>query len=146
MEAQGLFDANPANPSSPDYRGPQQYPKMFYHPEGGQRLIQRAEILSTPMGPQKVGEQFELISRVANDPDEEAALRDAGWHDHPARAIHASGAEMPPMISSSRERELSDEIERLQLQLAAAKNSKSAVVPKDENELAAVAPKGPKVV
>jgi len=137
MEAQGAFDVNPANTSSPDYRGPQQYPKMFYHPEGKQRLVQRAEILSTPMGPMKVGELHELINRMAADPDEEAALREAGWHDHPAKAIAASGAEMPPMVSSSREKELSDEIERLQIQLAAAKKSSKTPAPEaDENPLA----------
>lgn len=131
MEAQGAFDVNPANTSSPDYRGPAQYPKMFYHPMGEKRLIQRAEILATPMGPQKVGEMYELIQRIANDPDEEATLRDAGWHDHPARAIKASGEEEPPTVSANREQELRDEIERLQTQLAAAQRASK---PKVEEE------------
>jgi hypothetical protein len=121
MEAQGVFDVNPANTSSPDYRGPLPYPKMFYHPQGKTRVIQKAEIIGTPMGPIKVGEQTELISRIANDADEEAALRAMGWHDHPARAIGASGAEMPPMVAHGREQDLEDEIQRLTRELAEAR-------------------------
>ena len=86
MEGQGVFDDNAANSYSPVFKGPQEYPKMFYHPEGRERIVQRAEIISTPMGPERVGELVELVSRVAADADEAAALIELGWHDHPAKA------------------------------------------------------------
>jgi hypothetical protein len=121
MEAQGVFDANPANPSSPDYRGPIQYPKMFYHPKGETRITQRAEVISTPLGPQRVGEMKELIHKIAADADEEKALREEGWHEHPALAIKAGGGTVPPMVSSSREKELQVQIEQLTMQLNAVK-------------------------
>jgi hypothetical protein len=133
MEAQGVFDDNPANASSPDYQGPQAYPKLFYHPEGKERVIQRAEIIATPLGPQKVGEMFELITRIANDPTEEADLRAKGWHDHPSAAIAASGKEAPPTVTITRVPELEAEIKRLQEQLAEAQKGVVAKPPSDDD-------------
>jgi hypothetical protein len=121
MESQGVFEDNPANASSGNYRGPQEYPKMFYHPEGRENTIQRAEIIATPMGPEKVGELKELIYRPAADADEEAALRELGWHDHPAKAMHAAGKEMPQMVALNRESELERQIAELTKQLAEAR-------------------------
>ena len=138
MEAQGLFDANPANSTSPDFKGPVQFPKMFYHPEGKTRVTQKAEILSTPMGPKVVGEQSELITRLAGDPEEEEALRAAGWHDHPARAIEAGGGVAPPMVERNRERDLQKQIDALQLQLAAAQRASKPPPKEDEEPLAKV--------
>lgn len=112
LDAKGFFELNSANSSSPQYTGPVQYPKMFYHPLGKTRVIQKAEILQTPFGPQKVGEQWELIARTVSDADEEKRARAAGWHDHPAKAIAAGGSNAPPMASHSRiaalERQLAD--------------------------------------
>jgi hypothetical protein len=132
MEAQGVFDANPANSTSPDFKGPVQYPKMFYHPKGDTRVTQRAEVISTPLGPQRVGEMKELIHRVANDADEEHALREAGWWDHPALAIKASGGDAPPMVSRDRETELQAQIDLLMNQLAATKLATRAPLPKED--------------
>jgi len=132
MEAQGVFDANPANPSSPDYQGPIQYPKMFYHPQGETRITQRAEVIATPLGPERVGEMKELIHRVAHDADEEAALREAGWHDHPALAIKASGNDAPPMVSRSREKDLQDQISVLTMQLEALQRAIKPPPPKED--------------
>lgn len=131
MEGQGVFDENPANAYSPDYKGPRQYPKMFYHPEGRERVIQRAEILATPMGPEKVGELREIINRMANDADEEAALREAGWHDHPAKAMAAAGREMPQLVAVNREWELEQQIKKLEAELAVAKSSPKPPEPED---------------
>jgi hypothetical protein len=122
MEAQGTFDLNSANSSSPRYSGPVEYPKMFYHPTGKTRVIQRAEILNTPFGPQKVGEQFELISRLAKDEGEEDRLRTAGWHDHPAKAIAAGGGDAPPMTAHGRIADLERQLAALQAQLLVAKS------------------------
>jgi hypothetical protein len=136
MESQGVFDDNPANSYSSDYKGPQQYPKMFYHPEGRERVTQRAEIIATPMGPERVGELRAIINRIASDPDEEAALRTLGWHDHPAKAMKAAGKEMPPMVSLTRESELEEQIRKLTLELALAKDApKPASVDDDGFEL-----------
>lgn len=121
MEAQGVFEDNPANSQSPDYKGPLEFPKLFYHPEGRERITQRAEILATPLGPQKVGELKELISRTAMDETQERELRELGWHDHPSKAIAASGREAPPTVSTNREVDLEAQIAILQRQLAEAK-------------------------
>jgi len=121
MDAKGLFDMNSANSSSPQYQGPVEYPKMFYHPLGKQRVVQKAEILQTPFGPQKVGEQWELIARTVSDADEERRARAAGWHDHPAKAIEAGGEKAPPMAARSRIAELERQINSLTAQLNAAR-------------------------
>jgi hypothetical protein len=121
MDAKGIFDMNSANFSSPQYQGPIEYPKMFYHPLGKQRVIQKAEILQTPFGPQKVGEQWELIARTVSDPDEERRARAAGWHDHPAKAIEAGGQKAPPMAAHGRIAELERQLNDLQAQLNAAR-------------------------
>jgi hypothetical protein len=126
MESQGVFDNNAANSYSNDFKGPQQYPKMFYHPEGKERITQRAEIIATPMGPERVGELKEIINRVALDADEEAALRELGWHDHPAKAMKAAGKEMPPTVGANRESELEEQIRLLTSELA---NARTAVKP-----------------
>src|SRR5215471_635883 len=133
MEAQGILDENKANTSSPDYGGPLEYPKMFYHPRGETRVTQRAEIIATPLGPQKVGEQLELVHRIANNADEERAFRELGWHDHPSKAIAASGKEAPPTVSYSREDELRSQIEALQAQLAAAEAAVKTPFPKADD-------------
>jgi hypothetical protein len=132
MEAKGLFDQNAANSSSPMYAGPVEYPKMYYHPKGLKRVIQKAEFLQTPVGPQKVGEQFELISRIAKSQEEEDRLVRAGWHDHPAKAIAASGENAPPMTAHGRIADLERQMQILQNQLAAAR---SAPTPEPEEEV-----------
>lgn len=121
MEAKGIFDMNPANASSPQYQGPVEFPKMYYHPTGKMRVIQKAELLNTPIGPQKVGEQFELIARVARDETEAARLERAGWHDHPAKSIAASGAPAPAMTAHGRIADLERQVMILNNQLAQAR-------------------------
>lgn len=113
MAANGMFEANRANQDSPEYSGPQDYPKMLYHPEGKERITVPAEIVVTPMGPKEVGEQREIIWQIVNDADAEAKLVAEGWHDHPAKAMQAAG-KVAPAISSG------DQIARLQKQLADA--------------------------
>jgi len=135
MEGQGVFDENPNNSYSSDYKGPQRYPMMFYHPEGKERVIQRAEIIATPMGPERVGLLMEIINRVANDADEEAALRELGWHDHPAKAMQPAGKDMPQVTALNRETDLEAQIKRLTEELAAARAApKPAPNPDDKYE------------
>lgn len=114
MEHRGVFDENPSNACSPEYGGPQEYPKMLYHPEGKERITQAAEVLETPIGPKLVGEQREIISRVVKDAEEEAGLRAEGWHLHPAQAIAARGDEPPPTAHENQTKQLEAEIARLQ--------------------------------
>lgn len=121
MEAKGVFEENPANAISPRYAGAVEYPKMFYHPKGKMREVQKAEVLQTPYGPAKVGEQFELINRVVHDAEEEKRIRAAGWHDHPAKSIAASGAEAPPMADHNQVEALERQLAILQSQLALAR-------------------------
>lgn len=121
LDARGVFDENPANAQSSQYQGPVEYPKMFYHPKGQQRVVQKAEVLQTPYGPVKVGEQWELIGRLVRDADEEARARAAGWHDHPAKAIEAGGRDAPPMTAHGRIADLERQLASLQAQILAAR-------------------------
>lgn len=105
LEKAGIFDANPANSFSRDkttgasiYTGPQEYPKMLYHPEGEQQVTVPGEVLMTPFGPKLVGEQKETLWMTVQNPVEEAAAAAEGWHDHPAKAI---GARVRNLIASS---------------------------------------------
>jgi hypothetical protein len=132
MESQGVFDDNPANSYSGEFKGPLQYPKMFYHPLGQERVVQRAEIIATPMGPERVGELKQMISRVARDPDEEAALRELGWHDHPAKAMKAAGKEAPTFVGANRESELEEQIRKLTAELAVARDAPKPPPPEED--------------
>lgn len=135
MEAKGLFDTNKANISSPQYSGPLEYPKMYYHPTGKKRVVQKAELLNTPFGPQRVGEQFELISRVAKDEAEGEKLEAAGWHDHPSKAIAASGEKAPPMTAHGRIADLERQVQILQNQIRAAQAGPIADSEDDDEDL-----------
>lgn len=125
MEAKGVFKKNPANIGSQNeqgvalYTGPVQYPKMLFHPKGLERIIQKGEIVVTPMGPQKIMEQREIIWRIVNNFEEEKALLAEGWHTHPARAIEASGKEAPATGADQVIAELQRKIVELQTQQAA---------------------------
>src|SRR5215472_15182556 len=121
LDAKGIFDENPANATSPHYQGPVEYPKMYYHPKGKMRVVQKAEILQTPYGPEKVGEQWELIARTVADAQEEAKAKAAGWHDHPAKAIEASGRTAPAMTAHGKIAELERQLLLLQTQLTSAR-------------------------
>ncbi len=127
MDRAGYFRQNTANRDAvgPDrqstYKGPVAYPKMMFHPEGKTKIVVPAEVISTPFGPQRVGEQREIIWQVAQDEVQEASLREQGWHDSPAKAIRAGGGEAPPVSSLERVAELEDEMARLRAELAAAK-------------------------
>jgi hypothetical protein len=94
MEEKGYFERNPANVDARDqttgeslFKGPVQYPKMLYHPQGAEKIIVPAEIIVTPMGPQRVGEQRQLVYKVVSSEAEEAALLAAGWHSTPGAAV-----------------------------------------------------------
>lgn len=96
LEKAGAFDSNPANHFARDktngsslYKGPVEYPKMFYHPQGEQRVLVPGEWIATLNGPKLVGEQKELVSQTVEDLVAENALRADGWWDHPAKAVRA---------------------------------------------------------
>lgn len=127
MEKAGMFRSNPANIDSIDkatrvslYKGPVQFPKMLYHPKGETRITVPAEIISTPFGAKMVGEQKELISKIVESAEEEAVLKHLGWHDHPAKAIHAGGGEAPSISSSEQIASLESEMAALKKQLQEA--------------------------
>jgi hypothetical protein len=106
---------------------------MFYHPQGKQRVIQKAEVLQTPFGPTKVGEQTELINRIVQDAAEEERARAAGWHDHPAKAIAASGVAAPAMASFSEVADIERQLAILQARLNVARAAPPP--PKDDFEV-----------
>ena len=120
MEANGVFDSNAANAISSDYEGPVPYPQMFYHPQGESRVLVPGEPINTPLGVQVVGEQRELVNQIARNKIEADALRAAGWHDHPAKAVAASGKVAPAMSPDSRIKDLEAQIRRLQADAADA--------------------------
>ncbi len=102
MDEKGVFDSNPANMSARDasglsiFKGPVQYPKMFYHPEGLLRQTSPGEILATPLGPKKVGEQWAIETKIAETEAEAKVLKASGWHEHPADAEAARMGVAPP--------------------------------------------------
>jgi len=105
MDAQGMFAKNPANIQSIGsegtslYKGPQEYPKMLYHPKGLMRQVEQGEILVTPLGAKEVNKRFELISVMVQNPEEEKELRGEGWHLHPGDAMEAGGG--PAAVKSA---------------------------------------------
>lgn len=125
MEAKGVFKKNSANIGAQNeqgmatYTGPVQYPKMLFHPEGKERIIQQGEIINTPMGPQRIMQQREIIHQIVNSREEEDRLVAQGWHTHPANAIRASGKDAPPTGADQMIAELQRKIAELQASQAA---------------------------
>jgi len=95
MEKNGVFRINPANAGAQSedgtvlYSGPVEFPKMLYHPQGLERVLVPAEIISTPMGPKYSAEQREIIFVLVPNALEESRLLAEGWHQHPSDAIAA---------------------------------------------------------
>lgn len=143
----GYFAKNSANAFARDivtgenlYKGPVEYPKMLFHPEGETRVIKAGEVVVNPLtGPATQNEQREMVYAVAKDEAEEQALVAEGWHKHPALAIRArvellieaspqmSEAEkaklrkaIPSVDNASRIRELEKQLEDLLAMKAAA--------------------------
>ena len=155
MEAMGYFEGNPANAGARDdqglplYTGPVEYPKMFYHPTGEERITVPGEWIeqSGNRGPKLVGEQREIITQVARSKEEEEQLRADGWWDHPAKAIEVAVTNpdsrwykkaVPSMGADTRIRGLENEVERLKkaLEEAQALGAKVTHAPKPKPELA----------
>lgn len=91
MEEAGVFDKNPANAQARNnetgevlYKGPVEFPKMLFHPEGEMKVIVPAVAEATPFGPKYLDGQSELIYQIANNAKEEKELLGAGWHKSPA--------------------------------------------------------------
>lgn len=120
MEARGVFRENSANADSPEY-SKSSFPKMLYHPQGLERVSKPAEVVNGPYGPKEVGEQRELVTKLARSRDEELELLAEGWHPHPALAIKAAGKPMPPMSSQQRIEDLEAKAQELEAQLEEAR-------------------------
>jgi hypothetical protein len=124
MEQKGVFERNPANADSVDgegaslYKGPVQFPKMVYHPQGLERVTIAAEAVVTPLGPRMVGEQRELIWALAENQDRYDELKADGWHDSPQRALAAAGKVVLP-------EDPNETIARLEAQIAEMNAAKS---------------------
>lgn len=151
MEAKGVFEANPANASARDpvtgestYKGPVPYPRMMFHPQGAEKVIVPAEIVVTPLGPQRVGEQRQLIYKIVQNAKEEAELKALGWHSKQIQAVRARMAiegtldQAPPMSKDEEIAELNARIAALQAEkidreakaLASTQASGGVVMPK----------------
>ncbi len=105
MDAAGIFAANPANADAMQdgegnsiYKGPVQYPRMMYHPEGEERILVEGQFVTDGEGnpllrngePIVRGQQKELVWEMVNSLEEEQVLCAEGWHDHPADSIAAA--------------------------------------------------------
>ena len=93
MERKGMFAGNPANAGARDpkgrqlYKGPVQFPRMVYSPDGEFRITTPAEPVMTALGPKLVGEQRALVDKIAETAEEYEELRAAGWLDTPGEAL-----------------------------------------------------------
>lgn len=126
MEAKKFFSTNPANPGSatkdgqPLYNGPQPFPKMLYHPDGEEKVVNPGRLEMTTLGPQICGTLKELIFVTVNDRKEEREFLEQGWHDHPAKAIRAGNEKglysKPVPLISSQEHVKSLEAKLLEMQ------------------------------
>lgn len=150
MEARGIFALNPANQDSRSesgeslYAGPVEFPKMFYHPLGLERVIVPGEpltdsrgnpVIDYKTGEQKiVGEQREIIWQIAKDEAEAEALQAAGWHDLPGLAMVAAGKPAPPASPASKVKSLEDQVASLRAKLA------EAGIETEESETSSLAP------
>ncbi len=131
MEEKGVFERNPANRDSRDqttgeslYKGPVPYPRMLFHPQGAEKIIVPAEIIITPLGPQRVGEQRQLIYKIVQNEAEEAQLKAAGWHSKARLAVRArmqiEGKDMASAPALTKD----DQIANLAAQIAALQAEK----------------------
>src|SRR5207249_4961283 len=113
------------------------FPKMFYHPEGAERVLVPGELVTTRDGqaftdpvtgkPKYVGEQREIIWRLAADDAEAKELISAGWHEHPAQAFKAAGRPAPAMGAQSKMNGLEAEVARLRARLRAVGEDDSEI-------------------
>jgi hypothetical protein len=93
MEDDGYFEANAANVGSRDaqgrrlYKGPVEYPRMVYHPEGLHKITTAGRPEATPFGPIMVGEQREVVNMLVDDEPSYKMAKDEGWFDTPAESI-----------------------------------------------------------
>lgn len=123
MEKKGVFRANPANVSAIDpITGESkyvraEYPKMFYHPKGEEEVLIAGAV--DPQTGRVEGLTKGIKFAVAKDPDGEAKLRAAGWHDHPSDAMRAAGRDAPPKSPAQHINSLEDENARLRKELEA---------------------------
>lgn len=131
MEARGDFAANPANvgsmsdDGSPLYKGPLEWPKMLYHPEGATREVEPERREPSPTGVITIPAKREMITAIAGSQEEEDALREAGWHLHPADAFVAAGLPAPPKGATQVLQEKDHRIAQLERELAAARGGKA---------------------
>lgn len=133
MQEKGVFDSNPANTFSRDtegvglYKGPVAYPKMLYHPKGEEKIVQPGEEVESRRHPDGFvvrGEVRELISKKADNQEEEVKLKAEGWHEHPAQAIAAGGRKAPPVPMAV---SLQAELAAARAEIEALKAAKSKV-------------------
>jgi hypothetical protein len=120
MEANGVFSDNPANADAATYAGPQQYPRMLYHPKGEEKVTNQGEVLVTAFGPKMVNVQKELISKIVNNKAEEDEALAQGWHKHPAGSMVAGGKDAPQVTSPERKAHLQAQRAAIDAELKAA--------------------------
>lgn len=145
MAAKGMFSANPANEGSRDpntgeslYKGPIQFPKMLYHPEGKKRVTSPSVTVPGPAGPVVVPAQHEIINKIVNNKAELKEALDAGWHEHPADAFWAGLSEderelveRPAKSATSRINTLEQKLAEMEKELA---NARAGKIQNDEEE------------
>jgi hypothetical protein len=120
LENKGAFSGNPANAGAVDkdgkqlYLGPMDFPKMFYHPKAELVEINPGELVATLEGPRRVNRQTAMAHQVAYTKEDEKRLRAEGWHDHPAKALRATGQNAPATGAAEHIAELERKIRELE--------------------------------
>jgi hypothetical protein len=81
----------------------------------------------TSFGPVESGAQYELVWVEVKNVAEERRYLDLGWHDHPSKAIAASGKTPPPISSETMVGVLEAKLAQAQAELDALRGNQSAV-------------------
>ena len=103
MDEKGIFETNPANADAKDinglslYKGPVEFPKMLYHPEGKLRVVNEGIVQTDPRTNMplrdehnnviRTGRVEEVINVLIETAEQEADFLAQGWHRTPAEAL-----------------------------------------------------------
>ena len=146
MDDRGVFDSNPANAQAVNndgfsiYKGPVEYPKMLYHPQGKLKVVFQGLLVTDPKSgeamldkegnPRYTGTQVVVEHVVVASEAEAAPYIAEGWHETEAAARRQSpdkkiAAAAPPKTKTELMEERIKELER---QLADA-DAQAAMLP-----------------
>ena len=137
LEAMGYYASNPANANAVDddgnsiYKGPIEYPKMLFHPEGKIRVVNVGTMEKMPDGTFKEHGRIEEIEwQSVENAEQEAELRAQGWHDSPVKAIRAAPTTSKIPAPKLTQTEVMEQMAKRIAELEAEKAASAAPQPK----------------